>query len=86
MIRNNETYAHIQNTRHLFQQFLVYMHTKIKVERLRYIKRNQKKLIAEEYIHFPYVIWNDGNIDDIGTMAIIPLSNTGSLQHMHDQH
>ena len=48
MIRDNETYNHILNTRRLFQQFLVDMYAKIEAERMLL---NQKKLRKEEYIH-----------------------------------
>ena len=53
MIRENESYNHICNTRSLFQQFLVDMYAKIEAERIIYIRLNQKKLRTEEYIHHP---------------------------------
>ncbi|XP_044735689.1 uncharacterized protein LOC123297922 [Chrysoperla carnea] len=84
MIRDNETYNHILNTRRLFQQFLVDMYAKIEAERMLYIRLNQKKLRTEEYIHLRDAIMNDGNIDDIGTMVILPSSYIGSPRHMHE--
>ncbi|CAG9769860.1 unnamed protein product [Ceutorhynchus assimilis] len=72
MIRDNETYNHMLNTSRLFQQFLVDMYTKIEAERLPYIRLNQKKLRAEDYI------------DDIGTMMILPSSYIGSQRHIHE--
>ncbi|GBP00124.1 hypothetical protein EVAR_103612_1 [Eumeta japonica] len=84
MIRDNEVYNHILNTRRLFQQFLVDMYAKIEAERMLYIRLNQKKLRTEEYIHLRDAIVNDGNIDDIGTMVILPSSYIGSPRHMHE--
>ncbi|CAH0402747.1 unnamed protein product [Chilo suppressalis] len=42
MIRDNEIYNHILNTRRLFQQFLVDMYAKIEAERMLYIRLNQE--------------------------------------------
>lgn len=42
MIRDNETYNHILNTRHLLQQFLVDMYAKIEAERMLYIRLNEE--------------------------------------------
>ncbi|KAL0860211.1 hypothetical protein ABMA27_010518 [Loxostege sticticalis] len=83
MIRVNETYNHKLNTRRLLQQFLVDMYAKIE-ERMLYIRLNQKKLRIEEYIHLRDTIMNDGNIDDIETMVILPSSYIGSPRHMHE--
>ncbi|KAL0860151.1 hypothetical protein ABMA27_010458 [Loxostege sticticalis] len=54
MIRDNETFNHILNTR------------------------------RKEYIHLQDAIMTDGNIDDIGTMVILPSSYIGSPRHMHE--
>lgn len=84
MIRDNETYNHILNTCHLFQQFLVDMYEKIEAEQMLYIRLNQKKLCTEEYIYLRGPIINDGSIDDIGTMVILSSSYIGSPRYMHE--
>lgn len=64
------------------------MYAKIESERLRYIRYNQAKLRAEEYIHLRDAINNNVdvnlNINDIGNMCILPSSYTGSPRHMQE--
>ncbi|GBM09759.1 hypothetical protein AVEN_101805-1 [Araneus ventricosus] len=60
------------------------MYAKIERERLLYIKLNQQKLRAKEYIHLRDAITNDGNVTDISRMAILPATNIGSGRQMHD--
>lgn len=50
MIRSRQT-NHILRCRQLFHQFIVDMYAKIESERLLFIRLNQQKLRAEEYIH-----------------------------------
>ena len=50
MVRRNEDNL-ILRCRELFQQFIVDMYAKVENERLRYLRHNQKKLRAKEYIH-----------------------------------
>lgn len=83
MIRSEE-YNHILNCRHLFQQFIVDMYAKIETERLLFIRQNQKKLRTDEYIHLRDAIVNDGRIDNVGKMVILPSSFIGSPRHMHE--
>lgn len=68
----------------LYHQYAVDMYAKIESERLLYIRLNQKKLRSEEYIHLRDAINNDGNVNDIGRMTILPATYTGSPRHMHE--
>lgn len=87
MIRTN-TDNHILKCRHLYHQFVVDMYAKIESERLRYIRHNQTKLRAEEYIHLRDAMNGnvDGNldVDDIGNKCILPSSYIGSPRHMQE--
>ena len=83
MIRQNNT-NHILQCRQLFHQFIVDMYAKIESERLNFIRCNQKALRSEEYIHLRDAIANDGNVNDIGKMVILPATFTGSPRHMHE--
>ncbi|XP_062714405.1 uncharacterized protein LOC115261339 [Aedes albopictus] len=75
-------YNHIVNCRQLFQQFVVDMYVKIESERLLYVRLNQRKLRVEQYVHLRDAVANDGNIDSLGTLVILPSSFTGSPRHM----
>ncbi|XP_026476448.1 uncharacterized protein LOC113382110 [Ctenocephalides felis] len=87
MIRANEE-NNILKCRQLFHQFVVDMYVKIESERLRFIKFNQAKLRAEEYIHLRDAVL--GNVDamndisHIGTAYILPSSYIGSPRHMQE--
>ena len=85
MIRAQE-YNHILKCRQLFQQFIVDMYAKVESERLNYIRFNQSKLRADEYIHLRDAIANDGAAAaaNIGQMVILPASYTGSPRYMHE--
>lgn len=87
MIRLN-TENHILKCRQLFHQYIVDMYAKIESERLRFIRHNQSKLRAEEYIHLRDAINNNNdsnlNINQIGNMCILPSSYTGSPRHMQE--
>ncbi|XP_055910566.1 uncharacterized protein LOC129944932 [Eupeodes corollae] len=83
MVRLNEI-NHILNCRRLCNQFIVDVYAKIESERLNFIRFNQKKLKSEQYIHLRDAIQNDGNINDIGQMTILPATYTGSPRHMHE--
>lgn len=83
MIRQNEI-NNILKCRQLFNQYVVDMYAKIETERLLYIRLNQKSLRSEEYIHLRDAIANDGNVNDIGKMVILPATFTGSPRHMHE--
>lgn len=83
MVRENEE-NYILKCGKLFHQYSVDMYAKIETERLNYIKFNQQKLRSEEYIHLRDAINNDGNINEIGRMTILPATYTGSPRHMHE--
>ncbi|GFU40418.1 putative DNA helicase [Trichonephila clavipes] len=59
---------------------------KIETERLLYIRLNQTELRSEQYIHLRDAIVNDGNVNpnELGRMAILPSTFTGSPRHMHE--
>ncbi|XP_063929859.1 uncharacterized protein LOC135142123 [Zophobas morio] len=71
----------------LFNQYCVDMAAKMISEILSFIKRNQKKLRADEYIHLRDAVTNDGNIDafNIGQYVILPSSFTGSPRYMNEK-
>ncbi|XP_075469185.1 uncharacterized protein LOC142502199 [Ascaphus truei] len=75
---------HILHCRQLFHQFIVDMYAKIESERLLYIRLHQKKLRVDQYIHLRDAVGNDGNVDNIGKMFILPATFTGSPRHMHE--
>lgn len=60
------------------------MCAKIESERLLFIRLNQKKLRADDYIHLRDAIANDGNVANVGQMVILPATYTGSPRHMHE--
>ncbi|GFW06029.1 helitron_like_N domain-containing protein [Trichonephila clavipes] len=85
MIRQNAE-NHILKCRQLFHQYIVDMYAKIETERLLYIRLNQTELRTEQYIHLRDAIVNDGNVNpnELGRMAILPSTFTGSPRHMHE--
>ncbi|XP_075451755.1 uncharacterized protein LOC142492724 [Ascaphus truei] len=83
MIRHG-TQNHILHCRQLFHQFIVDMYAKIESERLLYIRLHQKELRVDQYIHLKDAVVDDGNIDNIGKILILPASFTGSPRHMHE--
>ncbi|GFS96142.1 ATP-dependent DNA helicase [Trichonephila clavipes] len=62
------------------------MYAKIETEWLLYIRLNQTELRSEQYIHLRDAIVNDGNVNpnELGRMAILPSTFTGSPRHMHE--
>ncbi|GFV20704.1 helitron_like_N domain-containing protein [Trichonephila clavipes] len=83
MIRQNAE-NHILKCRQLLHQYIVDMYAKIETERLLYIRLNQTELRSEQYIHLRDAIVNDGNVNpnELGRMAILPSTFTGSPRHM----
>ena len=82
MDRNDE-YNHILNCRELFQQFIVEMYAKAETERLKFIRHNQLKLCSKDYIHLKDAMINDGNIENMGKLVILPCTYTGILHPMY---
>ncbi|XP_055307038.1 uncharacterized protein LOC129571291, partial [Sitodiplosis mosellana] len=60
------------------------MYAKIETERLNFLRFNQAKLRSEEYIHLRDAVVNDGNVNDVGRLTILPSSYVGSPRHMHE--
>jgi hypothetical protein len=83
MVRNKGS-NHILQCRQLFHQYVVDMYAKIEAERLRYIRLNQQKLRADEYIHLKDAVHNDVEAQNIGKMVILPATFTGSPRHLHE--
>lgn len=73
MVREDNFNA-ILRYRQLLNQFIVDMFAKIESERLLYIKLNQGKLRAEQYVHLRDAVANDGavNANDLGRVVILP--------------
>ena len=83
MLRENQS-NHIFKSRNLLSQFLTDMYAKIETERLLYIRLNQTKLRAEQYIHLKDAVANESNPSNIGQMVILPATFTGSPRYMHE--
>ena len=83
MLRRNQS-NHLLMYGNLFHQYLVDMYAKIETERLLFIRLNQKKLRAENYINLRDAVINDGNTSNVGQMVILPSTFTGSPRHMHE--
>lgn len=83
MMRKNVE-NHILKCRQLFNQYLVDMWAKIESERLLYLRLNQKKLRAEQYIHLKDAIYNDKNTKNMGQLVILPSTHAGSPRQMHE--
>lgn len=60
------------------------MYAKIESERLLFIRLNQQKLRSENYIHLKDAILNDGNVNDVGKLVILPSTYIGGPRHMHE--
>lgn len=84
MLRHNN-HNHLHHFRSLFNQFLVDMYAKIESERLSFIRNNQSKLRAENYIHLQDALRKDENINEIGKLVILPSSFTGGYRYMHER-
>ncbi|XP_045498452.1 uncharacterized protein LOC123696361 [Colias croceus] len=80
---NNVSYIHYYRT--LLSQFLVDMYAKIETERLVFIRCNQRKLRAENYVHLRDAMQNDVNAQDVGRMVILPSTFTGGPRYMHER-
>ena len=66
-------------------QFMVDMYAKIETERLGFLRRNQDKLRADNYIHLRDAITSDGDPRNIGQPVILPSSFTGGPRYMHER-
>ncbi|KAL8600890.1 hypothetical protein ACOMHN_045028 [Nucella lapillus] len=67
-------------------QWIVDAYAKIKAERLGYIRRNQDKLRAEEYVHLRDAMATDGaDPRNISQPVVLPSSFTGSPRYMAER-
>lgn len=76
---------HLLYYRSLLNHFLVDMWAKIETERLNYLRFNQSKLRAKQYVHSKDAIERDGNLEDIGQLVILPSSFYGGPRYMHQR-
>ncbi|XP_044594412.1 uncharacterized protein LOC123271894 [Cotesia glomerata] len=84
MVRHNN-HNHLHYFRSVFSQFLVDMYAKIESERLAFIRNNQSKLRAENYIYLQDALRNDENINEIGKLVVLPSSFTAGYRYMHER-
>ncbi|XP_068992255.1 uncharacterized protein [Neodiprion pinetum] len=82
MIRRDQDNV-ILRCRELCQQFMVDMYVKIESERLRYLRFNQEKLRAEEYIHLRDAIVNNADAAQIANMIHGPCGNLNPYIALH---
>ena len=75
----------LHRSRDLFQQFVVDMWVKTESERLLYIRTHQKELRVDSYVHLRDSIQNDGNVNNLGKLCILPSSFTGGPRYMHER-
>ena len=61
------------------------MFAKIVTERLNFIRHNQKKLRVENYIYLKDANINDGNLEELGQMVILPSTFTGGPRYMNEK-
>ena len=83
MIRR-DSFNTILKCGHLFHQYITDMYAKVEAERLNYIRFNQKRLRADEYIHLKDAVRGD-NTRDLGQLIILPSSFTGGPRYMHER-
>ncbi|UYV80670.1 hypothetical protein LAZ67_19001334 [Cordylochernes scorpioides] len=57
----------------------------VESERLSFIRRNQKKLRTENYIHLQDALRADENLANIGQIVILPSSFTGGPRYLHER-
>ena len=67
----------------LFQEYVVDMYSKIELQRLLFIKYNQKKLRSELYGNLQDFAKNNVKLDTVGKRIVLPSSFQGSPRHMH---
>ena len=84
MVRENE-FNQVLRFKEITCRFIVDMYAKIESERLLYIRLNQKKLRAEQYIHLQDALSSDGNAENVGQQVILPSSFTGSPRYMQQR-
>ncbi|GBP42624.1 ATP-dependent DNA helicase pif1 [Eumeta japonica] len=61
---------------------LIYFH---ETERLIYIRTNQTRLRAEDYVHLRDAMQQDNNVENVGRLVILPSSFIGGPRYMHER-
>ena len=61
------------------------MYAKVESERLSFFRYNQKTLRAEDYIHLRDAVRNDGNVQNVGQLVVLPSSFTAGPRYMHER-
>ena len=56
------------------------MYVKVEMERLRYIRHNQRRSRADDYVHL-----RDANPAGVGRCTILPSSFSGSPRYMKEK-
>ena len=70
----------------LFNQYLVDVYAKIESERLNFIRKNQAKLRADNYVHPKDAVGRqDADVNQLGQMVVLPSSFTGGPRYMHER-
>ena len=69
----------------LLNQYLVDQYAKIESERLAYIRNNQTKLRAENYVHLQDALQSNEHCNDIGQIVILPSSFTGGPRYLFEK-
>ncbi|XP_059221065.1 uncharacterized protein LOC131995857 [Stomoxys calcitrans] len=69
----------------LTNQYFVDQYAKIESERLAYIRNNQTKLRAENYVHLQDALQANEHSNNIGQLVILPSSFTGGPRYLHEK-
>ncbi|GBP82283.1 hypothetical protein EVAR_86637_1 [Eumeta japonica] len=83
-IRRN-CFNYLQRFRGLFTQFIVDMYAKIETERLIYIRTNQTRLRAEDYVHLRDAMQQDKNVENVERLVFLPSSFIGGPRYIHER-
>ena len=81
---HDDSFCTILKSGCLFQQFVVNMYIKVETERLRYIRLNQRRLRANDYVYLRDAMRNDANPADVGRCTILPSSFSSSPRYMNE--
>lgn len=77
---------YLLQARRLFQQYIVDAYAKIECERLQFIRREQKRLRADNYQELRDTIVNaDGNPQNVGQRVILPSTYCGGPRYMFEK-
>ncbi|KAG7159266.1 putative Helitron helicase-like domain-containing protein 3 [Homarus americanus] len=72
--------------RRLFRQFLVDAYCKIETERLKFLRREQQSLRAENYSDLrDSLLAADGDPNQVGRRIVLPATYTGGPRYLHEK-